>query len=139
MDDIGVDINSSWAFNEEGDLELISDEKNMVQSIRNRLTCWLGSMDLYYLEYGSILSNFLGWKHRNETLEFIKLEVEKTLRQDPRMPEYTLEVAYDDSGRVIIELLLHYTDADYPLSLVITKDGSINILDENEENVSGGE
>lgn len=138
MDDIGADIKSTWEFNDKGDLMLVNDEENMVQSITNRLTCWLHSMDLYYNEYGSVLPSFLGWKKEEETLSFMKIEIENTLKQDPRMPEYDLNLRFDEdyTGKVLMDLTLHYNDnSNLELSLVISEDGSINVIDDdvNEE------
>lgn len=131
MEMIGADIKSSWDFNEQGDLLIVDDEENMVQSITNRLSCWLNSFDLYFYEYGSVLTSFLGWKRNDETLEFMKIEIENTLKQDPRIPDYDLNIGYNDNGGVDVELTLHYTnDSDISVSLVITEDGSINVNNE---------
>lgn len=128
MDDIGVDIKSSWTFNDTGDLVLVDDEENMVQAITNRLTCWLNGLDLYYLEYGSVLSSFLGWKRNDETLQFMRIEIDNALRQDPRMPDYDLDLGFNDAGGVDMNLALHFNDgSDLSLSLVITEDGSVRL------------
>ena len=95
-------------------------------------------MDLYYNEYGSVLPSFLGWKKEEETLSFMKIEIENTLKQDPRMPEYDLNLRFDEdyTGKVLMDLTLHYNDnSNLELSLVISEDGSINVIDDdvNEE------
>lgn len=131
MDNIGTDIKSSWTFNDQGDLILVSDEENMVQSIRNRLTQFLNGLDLYYLEYGSILLSFLGWKKNEETLKFMKIEIDNTLRQDPRIPDYDLTLDYNDDGGVDMHLNFNDDGVEYGMSLVITEDGSISIVDDD--------
>jgi hypothetical protein len=126
---IGTDISSNWTFTEHGDLELISDENNLVQSIINRLGCWLNSLDLYYLEYGSIFLSFLGWKREQGTLDFMKLEIQNTLRQDPRIDSYTLDIDFNESGGVDVFLDLNVNDDNVMVNLVISSDGSISILE----------
>lgn len=125
---IGTDISSDWSF-EQGDLLLISDEKNLVQSIINRLGCWLNSLDLYYLEYGSIFLSFLGWKREQETLDFMKLEIQNTLRQDPRIDDYDLKIEFNSDGGVDVFLDLNVNDDTVMVNLVISSDGSISILE----------
>ena len=132
MDDIGTDIKSTWEFNDKGDLVLVGDEENMVQSITNRLTCWLNGLELYYNSYGSVLPSFLGWKRNEETLSFMRIELENTLNQDTRIKEYDLNLDLEEDGGVRIDLTLHYNDTtNLDLSLVITEDGSISIIDDD--------
>lgn len=135
MDEIGTDIKSSWTLNEHGDLELVSDEENIIQSIMNRFNCWLNGLDLYYLEYGSILSSFLGWRRNDETLGFIEIELSNTLRQDPRITDYDLDISYNENGGVDIHLNIPFGDEELEMNLVISEDGTITILDliDNEE------
>ena len=76
--ELGADLNRNWEF-KDGDLLLVENKDNLVQSILNRLNSDYDSLDLFYYDYGSVLSNFLGWKHNDETLEFIRLEIEDTL------------------------------------------------------------
>ncbi len=82
--ELGTDFNSSWEFNDEGDLNLVTNDSNLVQAISNRLNTRNGELDLFYSEYGSFLCNFLGWKKNDTTLEFMRIELDKALSQDPR-------------------------------------------------------
>lgn len=129
MSDIGADINSSWVLNEKGDLEIVSDEENLIQSIVNRFNCWLNTFDLYYFEYGSILSSFIGWKRNQESLDLMRLEIENTLNQEPRFNDYELDIFYDDEGIVNIILSISFNGENIDLNLVITEDGSVKIDD----------
>ena len=123
--ELGTDLNSNWEF-KDGDLQLVENKTNIKQSILNRLNCDYDSLDLFYYEYGSVLSNFLGWKHNDETLEFIRLEIEDTLNQEPRLTDFDVEVSYDKIGKVLIELYIVFNDeSDFTLSLVLEKDGEI--------------
>lgn len=128
MNELGVDFKSSWSFNDKGDLELVSDTDNIMQSIINRLNCWLGSFDGFYLEYGSILSSFLGWKKDDVTLGLMEIEMENTFQQDPRLTDYDLNLDYNNDGGVDINVTLRFGDEEYDLNLVITTDGKISIL-----------
>lgn len=130
--DIGTDIKSSWKL-DNGDLELVTDEDNIMQSIKNRISCWLNSMDLFYLEYGSIIPSFLGWKRNDETLGFMKIELENTLKQDPRLTNYDLDIGFNDDGGVDMHLLVHILDETVEMNLVISEEGSIVIADDVDE------
>ena len=123
--ELGTDLNCNWDF-KDGDLQLVENRANIKQSILNRLNCDYDSLDLFYYEYGSVLSNFLGWKHDDETLEFIRLEIEDTLNQEPRLTDFDVEVSYDKIGKVLIDLYIVFNDeSDFTLSLVLEKDGEI--------------
>lgn len=123
--ELGTDLNCNWEF-KDGDLQLVENRANIKQSILNRLNCDYDSLDLFYYEYGSVLSNFLGWKHNDETLEFIRLEIEDTLNQEPRLTDFDVEVSYDKIGKVLIDLYIVFNDeSDFTLSLVLEKDGEI--------------
>ena len=130
MDEIGVDIKSTWSFNDKGDLELASDKENIIQAVTNRFNAWLGTFDAYYLDYGSVLSNYLGWKRNDETLGFMKIEIENTLNQDPRLPSYDLSLDFNDTGGVDIRLDFGFDDDDLELNLVISEDGRVSIIDD---------
>lgn len=125
---IGTDISSEWKF-EQGDLQLITDEKNLVQAITNRLGCWLNSLDLYYMEYGSIFTSFLGWKREQTTLDFMKLELQNTLEQDPRITGYDIQLDFNSDGGVEVDLNITADTETVKVNLVISEDGSINLLE----------
>ena len=67
---IGTDINNEWVF-EDGDLSLIDGEKNLIQSISNRLNT-VYDESLYYSNYGGYLQQFIGWKKTEETRQLSK-------------------------------------------------------------------
>ena len=105
--DFGTDINSNWELTEQGDLRLISDEENLAQAIINRLSCKLNSLDLYYNEYGSLLYGFLGWKRKEKTLEFIRIELGNRLNSDSRIKTYSIDLEYNEDGDISINLLVN--------------------------------
>lgn len=95
--DYGVDIHTDFEF-ENGDIKLCEYEDNIIQAIANRLNTLQDSMDFFYTDYGSFLNYYYGWKKRNETLNFIKLEIMNSLRKDPRINDITVELEYIEKG-----------------------------------------
>lgn len=123
--ELGTDLNSNWEF-KDGDLLLVENKDNLIQAIHNRLNTVYGSLDLFYYNYGSVLSNFLGWKHDDETLDFIRLEIEDTLGQEPRLSDFSVEASFNKDGKILINLFVFFNDeTDFSLNLVLEKDGEI--------------
>jgi len=123
--ELGTDLNTNWEF-KDGDLILVENKDNLIQSILNRLNSEYDSLDLFYYDYGSVLSNFLGWKRNDETLEFIRLEIEDTLEQEPRLSDFSVEALFNEVGGILIKLFIVFDDeTDFSLSLVLEKDGEI--------------
>ncbi len=123
--ELGADLNSNWEF-KDGDLVIVENKDNLIQSILNRLNCDYDSLDLFYYEYGSVVSSFLGWKKTDKTLEFIRLEIESTLQQEPRLTDYLVNVSYGNDGNLLIDLYIVFDeDSDFNLSLVLEKGGEI--------------
>lgn len=123
--ELGTDLNSNWEF-KDGDLLLVENKDNLIHAIHNRLNTVYGSLDLFYYNYGSVLSNFLGWKHDDETLDFIRLEIEDTLGQEPRLSDFSVEASYNKDGKILINLFVVFNDeTDFSLNLVLEKDGEI--------------
>lgn len=128
--ELGVDFNSSWELID-GDLVVVKNDTNLIQSIINRLNCEYDSLEDYYYEYGTNLSNFLGFKASKETLEFIKIEVTETLQQDPRINNFEVATEYNENNNVLIHLNLYFNeDSDLSVSLVLNEDGNVLLIDE---------
>ena len=129
ISDLGTDIHGQWDFID-GDLVLVSDEDNLVQGILNRLNNGFNSLALYYNDYGSVLSGFIGWKHDNDTLDFMKLEISNCLDAEPRVLDYDIELSYNSVGEINTYLTLYYDeDSEFNLNLVISEDGGVDIAD----------
>ena len=127
IEELGTDIDSSWTF-KEGDVVLVSDKINLSQSIVNRLNCVMDSLDLYYLEYGSFLRSFFGWKKIEKTFEYMKLEIENTLKQDPRVIDFNSNVYLDKDNQVRIDVTIPLSqESDLEMSLILTKDGILEV------------
>ena len=139
----GVDIDSSFTFRD-GDLVLSEYENNIVQAVTNRLNTDLDELDLFYDEYGSILTRFLGWKANSETLGFIEAEIENTLENEPRLESSDATCTYNGEGQVMIQLNLYPITGDMvDTNMVLTTTGVVEIEtdeynfeeNENEEGV----
>ena len=125
---IGTDMQSDWSFNDKGDLELVSGKDNISQAISNRLSTELNSL-LFYNEYGSLLWSFIGWRGSKQSLEFMKIEIENRLLQDPRLREYSVDLEYLGDGSVRIDMGITMNgDEDYSTSLVLSKDGEVSLI-----------
>ena len=128
--ELGVDINSTFSF-KDGDVQLISYDDNLVQSIQNKLNTNLNELDLFYEEYGSILSTFLGWKANDETIGFIKSELETILKSENRIASYEYTVEYQGDGKIRINLVL-YPNMDYSIAttLEVNEEGVVTVEEE---------
>ena len=134
MEGIGTDFDSNWQFTDDGDLNLVSGEENLVQAIRNRLLCPAGSLNLFYADYGSVISKYYGWKKNETTLKFLEIDLKACLDQDPRINDYIVELSYIEKG-VKIDLNIDLTDEDFELSLVLTRDGDLTVIAYDDEEI----
>ena len=141
--ELGVDLNSTLTFSN-GDINLTTYEDNLIQGVMNRLNTDLDELDLFYDEYGSILTRFLGWKANDETLGFIEAEIENTLENEPRLESSDATCTYNGEGQVMIQLKLYPITGDMvDTNMVLTTTGVVEIEtdeynfeeNENEEGV----
>ena len=120
---IGTDINNEWVF-EDGDLTLIDGEKNLIQSISNRLNTVYDD-SLYYSNYGGYLQQFIGWKKTEETRQFIQNEICNILNQETRITDYSIYTEYITDG-ILIKLNLKIDDEEINTEFILNDDGVIN-------------
>ena len=141
--ELGIDLNSNLSFSN-GDINLTTYEDNLIQGVMNRLNTDLDELDLFYDEYGSILTRFLGWKTNDETLGFIEAEIENTLENEPRLESSDATCTYNGEGQVMIQLNLYPITGDMvDTNMVLTTTGVVEIEtdeynfeeNENEEGV----
>ena len=122
----GVDINSEWSF-VDGDLKLVSSKDNLIQAILNRLNTLQDSLNLFYGDYGSYLQSYFGWRRNEQTLEFIRVEIQTVLVKDPRLSSFSVVTEFDDDGNVRVILDVSFNeDDDFTVNLVLTGNGIIN-------------
>lgn len=132
----GVDIDSSFTF-KDGDLELAKYEDNLVQAITNRLNTDLDELDLFYEDYGSVLTGFLGWK-QSDALHYIKAELSNCLMKDPRIYQHEISLEYKGNGVLRIDLTIYTNNQNIVnTNLVLTNDGVIEV--ETDEEIEGEE
>jgi len=123
--ELGTDIDSSWSF-KDGDLNLVKNNKNLVQATRNRLNNVLDSLDDFYMEYGSILWRFMGWKSNDITLKFMNIAIQNCLNQDPRLSDYTLDLSYGDKNTVNIDITVYFDDeSEIDMNYILSTDGVV--------------
>lgn len=132
IEGIGTDFNNNWQFTDDGDLKLVSDEENLTQAIINRLTCPANSLNLYYADYGSVISKYFGWRKNETTLKFMEIDIKACLDQDPRINDYTVQLSYTEKG-IRIDLNIDLTDEDFELSLILTRDGDLTTINYDDE------
>lgn len=126
----GVDLHNNLRF-VNGDLQLAEYEENIAQAIGNRLNTVYDTLDLFYGDYGSVLTSFLGWRNTDNTLKFVKLEVDNVLSQDPRLDEFSTSVEYVNNDKIRINIVLQY-DEDETIELSYDLDSmGVNEVDEN--------
>lgn len=122
--DFGIEVHSDWDFID-GDLKLVSYDDNLCQAIRNRLNTNLDELYLFYEDYGSVLSGFLGWKSNDETLSFIKLEVDNCLKNDSRLYNFNSEVTYNGDGVLEIKITVNYQGIVKDFNYILNSDGLV--------------
>lgn len=129
----GVDIDSSFQFRD-GDLLLSEYDENLVQAVINRLNTNLEELDLFYEDYGSIFTSFLGWRTTEETKEYMKTEIATVLRKEPRLSSFDINLEYTDIGTLKINLDLYTTDGSILESnLVLGTDGIVEVETTEDE------
>lgn len=121
----GVDIGRDWSFTD-GDLILSEYDDNLGQAIGNRLNTDLNELFVFYNGYGSLLKSFLGWRCTDETLRFIRLEVESCISNDPRINFFNVDVEYEGNGRIKIMVKVFVDNLNYnTFNYIISDDGAI--------------
>lgn len=123
--ELGTDLNSNWDF-KDGDLQVISGKDNLTQAIRNRLNTEKGTLDSFYNVYGSIVYSFAGELTNQTMLDFLKIEIDATLKQDPRLEDASVDLEYIGDGEVHISVENVYSDdSDLSNSFVLDANGEV--------------
>ena len=128
IDVYGTDINRKWEFTN-GDIDLVDESVNLGQAIVNRLNAGLDTYDLFYAKYGGILLEHLGDLNHPNIHEYIRIEIESILEQEPRIQE--VECTVDKTGTSSVEINLKVvvlgSDTVDEFNLVINEDSYIAI------------
>ena len=121
--ELGTDISSTWEFIK-GDLVLVNHTDNMRQAIKNRLSCPLDYLD--YDNYGSDIHSFLGGRKNDTVLDFLKIEIETRLIQDPRIQDFEVTTYIKEDENIGIDIEVNFDeDMDLSMSLVLNNEGVI--------------
>ena len=121
---IGADLSREWLFRD-GDLIVVENEDNLNQAISNRLNTYIGSLNLFYEEYGTFLTELLGMQKDGVTLQFIQLEITKRLSNDPRLQNFTVSCDYTDNGVKVDVDIIFDDNTDYALNYVLNEDTNL--------------
>lgn len=95
-----VDINNNWSFTSTGDLLLNTD---YIQSLRNRLTCSLEHLKIYYSNYGSNLNNLLGEYYDRDEVLFV---LNSALSEDKNITDYEINNVNFEKNHLTIYLTI---------------------------------
>lgn len=121
--ELGTDISSTGEFRK-GDLVLVNHTDNMRQAIKNRLSCPLDYLD--YDDYGSDIHSFLGGRKNDIVLDFLRIEIETRLIQDPRLQDFEVTTYIKEDGNIGIDIDVNFDeDMDLSMSLVLNNEGVI--------------
>ena len=85
-DVFGVDIDSIWNF-VDGDIQLSKGKENLGQAIINRLMADDDQYSDFYIRYGGRLFDHFGDLNHPTIHEYIRIEIESILEQEPRIKE----------------------------------------------------
>lgn len=133
-DVFGTDIDSTWSF-VDGDLELSKGKGNLGQAIMNRLNADDDQYSDFYIKYGGQLFDHFGDLNHPTIHEYIRIEIEHILEQEPRIKEIT-ECTVNKISSNVVGCTLKVTpigsDEVIELNLVLSDDSPIFISSSNE-------
>lgn len=122
MVDYKTDFDSKLLF-KDGDIMITRNEDNLVQTICNRLNTMQDSLGYFYNDYGSIFPYFLGWRKNSDTFNFMKTEIESTLKKDNRINNCNAEIRFEEN-MIKIDLLVNHNEE---VLLSIDENGLIEV------------
>lgn len=130
MDIYGTDIKNDWTFTN-GDLNTVSNKINLGQAVVNRLKADLDTYNMFYRNYGGNLFEEMGELNHPQSHEYIRIEIESILRQDPRIRniECTVNKTYSEGVSVNLKITPITENETTILNLVINENASIQIAE----------
>ena len=134
VDVYGTDIDDAWDFSN-GDINLISGTLNLGQAIKNRLMCDSNFYKTFYNTYGGQLFDEMGYLNNGNAQEYIRIEIETILKQDPRIKELECTVKKISTDTVECKLKIKTINNDeiVEMNLVINQDANVIITNEGED------
>ena len=133
-DVFGVDIDNSWIF-VDGDLKLTKGKENLGQAISNRLMADDDQYNDFYIRYGGRLFDHFGDLNHPTIHEYIRIEIESILGQEPRIKEInecTINKINSNSVECNLKVTPIGSDEVVSLNLVLNDDSPIFISSSNE-------
>ena len=133
-DVFGVDIDSSWSF-VDGDIQLSRGKENLGQAISNRLNSDDDQYSDFYIKYGGRLFDHFGDLNHPTIHEYIRIEIESILEQEPRIKEInecTVNKINSNSVECNLKVTPIGSDEVIDLNLVLSEDSPILISSINE-------
>ena len=124
MNDIyGTDINSDFSFTD-GDINLATGTDNLAQSACNRLNSTLETYEIFYSHYGGDLLKWLGESNNSNILEYIRIEIESILSQDPKIQSVEANVTKESHDTILMDLKVVTIASDeiVTLNLIVQDD-----------------
>lgn len=130
---IGTDIIRMWSFTD-GDLDLVSESSNLGQAIVNRLNADENTYDIFYNRYGGALFEHFGDINSENILEYIRIEIESILQQDPKIRNIDCKVNKNENDTITINLNVTTISNNevIPLNLILNNDEDITIIENTE-------
>ena len=128
MINLGTDITSDWNFTN-GDIDLVSGYPNVKQAIINRLNTDTDFYNIFYPKYGGNLFEHMGELNHPTIHEYIRIEVESIVKQDPRISNVNATVTKNGSSSVNCELNVVFYDniSSDKINLVIDANTGVSI------------
>lgn len=133
-DVFGADIDSSWSF-VDGDIQLTKGKENLGQAISNRLMADDDQYSDFYIRYGGRLFEHFGELNHPTIHEYIRIDVEDILSQEPRIKEInecTVNKISSNSVECNLKVSPIGSDEVIELNLVLNGDSPIFISSSNE-------
>ena len=119
---------------EDGDLLLVSDTDNLAQACINRLSVPPNFYDWVYENYGGDLNSIFGMENNQNSFEYLRIEIEHILQQDPRIKSISATCTKEVSNEVDVELdiLTIGNDEIISMNLIITDDLKVKLNDKTK-------
>ena len=95
--DFGTDFDSTGKLDSKGQVALVSGAANVQQAIKNRLLTELDVYIEYCDDYGTTLKDMFGDELTDNTIEWIKTEIQMNVLKEPRVA--SCDVEYVDGVR----------------------------------------
>lgn len=128
---LGTDFKDTWSF-VDGDLEIVTDIENLEQACTNRLNTNKEFYQWCYDNYGGDIFKVIGMVNNDHALEYLRIEIESILMQDPRIREVQADCYKSDPISIYadVDILTINSEEMVTINLVINDDYVVKINEE---------